>query len=96
MRQSDPQAFVDLLGGLSDMEHTVLYYGPYSEKELSALLAKEHKTAKKLAAVPQGKKYESQVIEENEIYIAPYEAKNIYLRTYQNQASLSMPTTSAW
>ncbi len=85
LRQSDPQEFVNLLGGLSDMEHTVLYYGPYSEKELSALLAKEHKTAKKLAAVPHGKKYESQVIKENEIYIAPYEAKNIYLRTYQNQ-----------
>ncbi len=85
LRQSDPQEFVNLLGRLSDMQHAVLYYGPYSEKELSALLAKEHKTAKKLAAVPQGKKYESQVIKENEIYIAPYEAKNIYLRTYQNQ-----------
>ncbi len=85
LRQSDPQEFINLIGRLSDMEHTVLYYGPYSEKELSALLAKEHKTAKKLAAVPQGKKYESQVIKENEIYIAPYEAKNIYLRNYQNQ-----------
>ncbi len=85
LRQSDPQEFVNLLGGLSNLEHTVLYYGPYSEKELSTLLAKEHKTAKKLASVPQGKKYENQVIKENEIYIAPYEAKNIYLRTYQNQ-----------
>ena len=34
---------------------TVAYYGPYSEKQLNALLAKEHKTAKKLAAVPEGK-----------------------------------------
>lgn len=88
LRQSDPQEFVNLLGGLNDIEHTVLYYGPYSEKELSALLAKEHKTAKKLAAVPQGKKYEKQVIKQNEIYIAPYEAKNIYLRNYQNQGKL--------
>ncbi len=85
LRQSDPQEFIDLLGGLSDLEHTVLYYGPYSEKALSSLLAKEHKTAKKLAAVPHGKKYEYQVVKENEILIAPYEAKNIYLRTYQNQ-----------
>ena len=85
LRQSNPQDFISLLGGLSNLEHSVLYYGPYSEKELNALLAKEHKTAKKLAAVPQGKKYEKQVITKNEIYIAPYEAKNIYLRTYQNQ-----------
>lgn len=85
LRQSNPQDFISLLGGLSNLEHSVLYYGPYSEKELNALLAKEHKTAKKLASVPQGKKYEKQVIAKNEIYIAPYEAKNIYLRTYQNQ-----------
>ena len=85
LRQSDPQEFINLLKGLDNMEHTVLYYGPYSEKELGALLAKEHTTAKKLAAVPQGKKYTQQTITENEIYIAPYEAKNIYLRTYQNQ-----------
>ncbi len=85
LRKTDPQEIVNLLGGLNDMEHTVLYYGPYSEKELSALLAKEHKTAKKLAAVPEGKEYKMIEPKSNEILIAPYEAKNIYLRKYQNE-----------
>ena len=85
LRKTDPQEMVNLLGGLNNMEHTVLYYGPYSEKELSALLAKEHKTAKKLAAVPEGKEYKMVEPKSNEILIAPYEAKNIYLRKYQNE-----------
>ena len=89
LRKMDPQALINLLGGLNNMEHTVAYYGPYSEKQLNAILAKEHKTAKKLAAVPEGKEYVKEDIKQNEIYIAPYEAKNIYLRSYQNTGKKS-------
>ena len=89
LRKMDPQELVNLLGGLNNMEHTVAYYGPYSEKQLNALLAKEHKTAKKLAAVPEGKEYKMEEIKQNEIYIAPYDAKNIYLRSYQNTGKKS-------
>ena len=89
LRKMDPQALINLLVGLNKMEHTVAYYGPYSEKQLNAILAKEHKTAKKLAAVPEGKEYVREEIKQNEIYIAPYEAKNIYLRSYQNTGKKS-------
>ena len=89
LRKMDPQALINLLGDLNKMEHTVAYYGPYSEKQLNAILAKEHKTAKKLAAVPEGKEYVREEIKQNEIYIAPYEAKNIYLRSYQNTGKKS-------
>ena len=89
LRKMDPQELVNLLGGLNNIEHTVAYYGPYSEKQLNALLAKEHKTAKKLAAVPEGKEYKMEEIKQNEIYIAPYDAKNIYLRSYQNTGKKS-------
>ena len=89
LRKMDPQELINLLGGLNKMEHTVAYYGPYSEKQLNAILAKEHKTAKKLAAVPEGKEYVKEEIKQNEIYIAPYEAKNIYLRSYQNTGKKS-------
>ena len=89
LRKMDPQELVNLLGGLNNIEHTVAYYGPYSEKQLNSLLAKEHKTARKLAAVPEGKEYKMEEIKQNEIYIAPYEAKNIYLRSYQNTGKKS-------
>ena len=88
LRKMDPQELLNLLAGLNNIEHTVLYYGPYSEKELNSLLAKEHKTAKKLNPVPEGKEYKMEQITKNEICIAPYEAKNIYLRKYQNEGKI--------
>ena len=83
------------MGGLSNIEHTVLYYGPYSEKELSSLLAKEHKTGKKLENVASlklnSKKYTLEETPQTEILVAPYEAKNIYLRQYHNEGKQWKP-----
>ncbi len=85
LRESAPQMLPDLLKKLSGIEHTVLYYGPSSEKDIAALVAKHHKTAKKLAPVPVGKEYAEQPTPVNEVYIAPYEAKNIYMLQYHNE-----------
>ena len=91
LKQANPQEYIDLLGGLNNIEHTILYYGPYTEAQLNKLLAKEHKTAKTLAAVPQGKKYKLEETPQTEILIAPYEAKNIYLRQYHNEGKQWKP-----
>ena len=91
LKQANPQEYIDLLGGLSNIEHAILYYGPYTEVQLNKLLAKEHKTAKTLAAVPQGKKYKLEETPQTEILVAPYEAKNIYLRQYHNEGKQWKP-----
>ena len=85
LREADPQQLLNLLSGLSNMQHKVLYYGPMGETELSALLSKAHKTPKKLAAVPEGQPFIEQPATENEVLIAPYDAKNIYMRMYHNE-----------
>lgn len=85
LRESNSDTMTDLLKKLNGIEHTVLYYGPYSEKEIAATIAKYHKTAKKLAGVPQGKEYTAQETPENEVIIAPYDAKNIYMMQYHNE-----------
>ncbi len=85
LRQADPQQLLDLLKGLYGMQHTVLYYGPKTEKQLTAILDKEHKTAKRLAPVPQGESYTTQQTPQNEVWIAPYDAKNIYMSMYHNE-----------
>ncbi len=85
LREADPQQLLDLLKNLSNMEHRVLYYGPLSEKELSAIITKEHQTPKQLQTVPQGKPYTAELTPKNEIWIAPYDAKNIYLRMFHNE-----------
>lgn len=84
LEAKDPQTLVDMIKKLPTYEHTILYYGPTAEKDLIAIINKEHKTAKKLLPVPEGRKYTMQETPKNEILIAPYDAKNIYMRQYNN------------
>lgn len=85
LRNTDPQQLLDLLKNLDSMEHTVLYYGPMTEKQLSSAVTKLHKTPKHLAAVPQGQPYTKEQTPQNEVWLAPYDAKNIYMRMYNNE-----------
>ena len=95
LREADPQQLLDLLGDLSTKQHKALYYGPLSEKELSALLSKEHKTPKKLASVPVGQPFIEQSATKSEVWIAPYDAKNIYMRMYHNEGRTWNPEEAA-
>ncbi|MBQ9644938.1 MAG: insulinase family protein [Prevotella sp.] len=86
LAQTNPQELLDLLKNLTQYAHTVLYYGPMSEKELSkafeahlALLPAE------FAATPEAKHYTLQTTPENEILLAPFNAKNIYMRMVHNE-----------
>jgi len=85
LRAANPQKFLDLISGLKNYEHTVMYYGPRSKKDLCKLITKTHKTAKKLMPVPAGKEYTEQLTPRNEVLIAPYEAKNIYMIQFHNE-----------
>ena len=85
LRAADPQQLLNLLADLSKMRHTVLYYGPLTEKQLKTVVAKEHKTPKKLSAVPEGTPYATQQTPKDEVWIAPFDAKNIYMRMYHQE-----------
>ena len=85
LREADPQQFLKLIAGLKNYEHTVLYYGPTEIKALDKLITKTHKTSKKLLPIPAGKEYTETLTPRNEVYIAPYEAKNIYMVQYHNE-----------
>ena len=85
LRQTNPQELLNLLKNLKQYEHTLLYYGPMTEKELCDAVTKNHKTGKKFKPVPEGKHYTQQTTPQNEVFIAPYDAKNIYMRMYHNE-----------
>ena len=87
LSSADPQMFLNLIAGLKKYKHTVMYYGPRQLKDLDKLVTKTHKTAKasKLAPVIPGREYTEQTTPRNEVYIAPYEAKNIYMIQYHNE-----------
>ena len=83
--QQDPAELLQLLRQLSQYEHRVLYYGPMSEQELSEAIAQNHQTAAELQPVPENKHYTLLPTPQNEILIAPYQAKNIYMRMIHNE-----------
>ena len=92
---TNPQKLVDMLKSLSTYKHTVLYYGPATMQSLIATVDKTHKTAKKLVDAPAGKEYKEQLTPKNEIIIAPYEAKNIYMTQYNNSGRSWNPEQEA-
>lgn len=85
LRDTDPQALISLIQGLAKYQHTLLYYGPQSEKDVNAIVSKEHATAQTLLPVPKGKEYTELTTPKNEILLAPYDAKNIYMVQYHNE-----------
>ena len=95
LRDTKPAELINLVKGLRDMQHTVVYYGPMTEKELNKCLSKVHKTKKNLAAVPVGTPYMKQTTPRTEILLAPYEAKNIYMVQYHNEGTQWAPEHAA-
>ena len=88
LRQTNPQELLDLLKNLSQYEHTLLYYGPMEEEDLEEALASHFSSLPSpftFHPSPANKHYVTQPTPESEILIAPYDAKNIYMRMYHNE-----------
>ncbi|MBR4899252.1 MAG: insulinase family protein [Prevotella sp.] len=86
LMDTDPQELLDLLKNLSQYEHTVLYYGPMSEKELTEAIQSPSTINQSSSTIHQSPThYVQQPTPQNEILLAPYDAKNIYMRMYHNE-----------
>ena len=85
LKETDPQVLLDLLKNIAQYQHQVLYYGPLSQAELNQCVTKAHPTKKQLKPVPEGKPYRLQIAKEPAVFIAPYDAKNIYMRMNYNE-----------
>ena len=96
LRQTKPEELLELLKDLRSYEHTILYYGPMNEREMTDAL-KPHLAAMSgtLKPVPANKPYVAQATPENEVVIAPYDAKNIYMCMYHNEQRQWKPEEEA-
>jgi len=95
LKSTAPQVFVDLLKGISKFQHRVAYYGPMAQQDVLNLVNKTHSTPEKLVSVPQNKPYLLSQATANEVYLAPYDAKNIYMRMYHNEGRSWNPDEAA-
>ena len=77
----------ELLSKIRDLvshRHEVLYYGPASEEEVAAIISNHHKVAEDLK--PLEKKYPVlRKTDANKVYLAQYDAKQIYYLQYSNR-----------
>ena len=81
----------ELLGeikALSGMKHRVMYYGPLSQRELTAELERSHHVAETLIDPEEGKvEYPLQSTPKNRVLLAHYDAKQIYYTQYSKRDS---------
>ncbi len=80
LTSADPTMLTGLVKGLSDISHSVLYYGPLSKDELSSVVSERHTTGSTLSAPLENKPYEWVKTTANDVLLAPYEAANIYMQ----------------
>ncbi|WP_300725916.1 pitrilysin family protein [uncultured Bacteroides sp.] len=92
LKAMDPQELVDRIKRLNSYEHRILYYGPMPENELLAIINKEHKVPAELKPVPENPIFKQQLTPETKIYIAPYDAKQIYMSQYSNRGEKYDPS----
>ena len=81
----NPQELIDRVKGLNSFKHRILYYGPNSQDELLAIVNKEHQVPEVLKEIPEGNHFEELLTTETKIFIAPYDAKQIYMAQISNK-----------
>ncbi len=80
----NPADILTELRKLMSYEHEVLYYGNMSEKDVLKMVNKLHVKPGKLMAVDKTERYPALPTEETVIYVAPYDAKNLYMSMISN------------
>lgn len=91
LKNAAPQSLLDRIKNLRNYRQTVIYYGPKSMKEVTKLIAKIHPMAKKPLSASGNEIYTMQETPETAVYLAPYEAKNIYMQMYSNNGQVYDP-----
>ncbi|MDR1896682.1 MAG: insulinase family protein [Prevotellaceae bacterium] len=78
LKALNPQALTEKIKSLKNYEHKILYYGPLTEAQITEQINKNHAVADKLLPVPEAVKFTQQETNENKVYLAHYDAKQIY------------------
>ena len=91
LRATDPAKFTDALRDLNKYEQTVIYWGNQPAKDVVKLVNKTHEFAKNPLPAPMADKFEQNKPTETIFFIAPYEAKQLYMYGFSNRGDLYDP-----
>jgi predicted Zn-dependent peptidase len=85
LKSMNPQTLVDKVHHLDSYQHRILYYGPHSTQQLLDMLSAEHQTPDVLTPVSTENKFPLLLTSETKVYIAPYDARQIYMAQLSNK-----------
>ncbi len=85
LKNMNPQELVDRIHRQNGYKHRILYYGPMSGKEVLSTIEKYHRIPKTLKDVPAAVSFPYLETPTNKVFIAPYEAKQIYMSQFSNR-----------
>ncbi|MDR0973550.1 MAG: insulinase family protein [Prevotellaceae bacterium] len=91
LQQMNPQTLIDKLRAFSGYKHRIVYYGPDSPEKLLAALETYHKVPARLTDAPKPVKFPFVKTPTTKIYIAPYQANQIYMSQYSNTGETYNP-----
>lgn len=84
LQQIRPADLLNALHDLRNVRQTIAYYGPMELEEVKRLVGKIHRTSAKPQPMAADNEFVAREVTEDEVLLAPYEAKNIYMRQYSN------------
>ncbi|MBD9092217.1 MAG: insulinase family protein [Bacteroides oleiciplenus] len=91
----NPQELIDRIKELNSFKHRILYYGPSSQDDLLAIINKEHQVPEALKDIPAGNNFEPLLTPETKVFIAPYDAKQIYMSQISNKGEKFDPSAES-
>ena len=84
LKNMKPETLIESISGLPEYEHRVLYYGPMSIDKVSETIAKRHNIPETLKTVKRNDSFKYNISNENIVYVAPYDANQIYMSSVSN------------
>ena len=73
LNNMNPSELTDMINGLSEYEHRVLYYGPMDQNELSSKLEEMHAAPADLKALPERGQFTEVDNDGNAVYVVDYD-----------------------
>ena len=86
LKNTSPESLIQTIQSLRKYEHQVLYYGPSKANDVVAIVDNHHQVETPLEKPLVDTQFKQQETTETQVLIAPYDAKQIYMGMYSNQA----------
>lgn len=81
----NPEELLNRIHQQNNYKHRILYYGPSNEDDILSLINEYHIVPDTLQDIPKGFSYPRLETNSTKIYIAPFDANQVYMAQYSNR-----------